>query len=250
MSSSSTPSSKRSRTIMRHKLNTIPIETLNKVKDKQRQQQKEQQYLHSTERLMRQINLYDDFLTMMLVKAPFNKLLAVTRLLIQIINFHDQTGTYQSISYSESLFSDYTPIYVADEEHERYYSFKLYYNMVFEQCVAHWSLQTQEEDPTLYRDKCTHLKMLLRSCFIIAFTHDIRIRRFVMARHKIHFELIKTRPPSAQLSDQFVNECRTLFINPFLSNQGLDIIQMVQSCIDLWINQYMIQFTPPLPLLL
>jgi hypothetical protein len=241
--------SKRKTTIMRHKLNSIPIDTLNRVKDKQRQQQREQQYLYSKERLVRQINLYDDFLTMMLIKASFYKLLVVTRILIQLINYHDVVdechvpSLHQHISYTESLFSDYTPIHVVEGDSERYYSFKLYYNMILEQCITHWQSRSEEE---LYHEKSKHMKMLLRSCFIIALAYDVRVRRFVMAITEVHLVNIKTRPPPTLLCTQFMDECRNSFIRPFLSNE-IDIIQMVQSCIDLWINEYVIQFAPPLP---
>ncbi len=231
---------------MMHKLNSIPTKTLNRVKDKQRQQQIEKHFLHSKQRLAHQINQYDDFLTMMLVNASFNKVVNVTKILIQLVNFHhrqENDPMHQLISYRESIFADYTPIPVIEEDECSFHSFRQYYNMVLDECISHLNAYTPNELAS-FNEKSRHLKTLLRSCFIIAFVYDVRIRRFVMARHKIHYEVIKTRPPNVEAVNRFIKECRVSFVDPFLSSQT-DIVQMSQSCVQLWIDQYMLNL--PLP---
>jgi hypothetical protein len=110
-------------------------------------------------------------------------------------------------------------------------------------------------------EQCIHLKQLLRACFMIGFTYDCRIRRFVMSRHKYHYVTFKTRPPDPHTTDGFVQQCRELFIAPFLSIfngddnddncfdkvsavEMNDMDLMIQSCIKLWIREYLLKTTP------
>jgi hypothetical protein len=225
---------------MKHKIDSLPLDVLNKLKDKQRQHEKDRHHLQSKKQIIDRFSQYEDFLSMMFIHASFEKLITISKILIQIINLHEEgkNDIHQQISYCETIFSTYTPIKVIEDGKSFYVSFKMYYNSIVNESVSFITSSSIEKDEN-FNERCNHLKNLLRACFIIGFTCDIRLKRFVMARHKIHYEIMKTKPPNRTKSISFINESKTRFVKPFLSQQD-DIIIMVKSCVELWINQYVI----------
>jgi hypothetical protein len=242
-----TTSTKRQTLNMLHKLNSLPKSTRESLKSEQKQRQLENDHSFTQKRLVYQLDSNDDFLSMILVNVSFHKLLFITKILLQLTNLHLDKGKEMktSLSYSESYFSDYTPIHIfsdggggGDNEGDnqmQIMSFRLYYNMIYDEALK---VRNDEQ-------KHQHLKELMKACFLIAFVYDIRVRRFVMARHMIHYKVMKSKPPNRERALKFIEEIRLSFINPFLSlDPSMDIIKMVTCSMNVWIDKYMSTIKP------
>jgi hypothetical protein len=81
---------------------------------------------------------------------------------------------------------------------------------------------------------------LMKGCFIIGFSHDIRIRRFVMARHYYHYRIMKCVPPNRHKIHHYLANIDHA-IKKTLSCMCLDISEFTNYCIDQWINNYITQ---------
>lgn len=178
-----------------------------------------------------------DFITMILLKWSFDDIVNITKWIIIILNrgsINEKELKYPS-EYEETLFSNHTSIILSEfnEESNSYYekkiSFRLYYNMIYND-----SYDYQQNCAVQNIDLINHKKMLLKLCFLIAFSYDPRITRFVMTRHFMHINIFKTISPNSEKTKIFLKKAR-LHINYFLNNQN-EIDDVVNKCIELWIN--------------
>jgi hypothetical protein len=228
-----TPTTKREILSMLHKVNSMTIPERELLKTQQKEKQLQNDHSYTQKRLVQQMDSNDDFLSMTLVNASFRKLLFITRIVLQLIN-----RQCDALSYNETIFSDYTPIYIVEETETVVMSFRMYYNMIYDE-----ALQTRYT--VIAANKEYHLKKLLKACFIIAFVYDIRITRFVMARHMVHYKDLLSKPPNLERATSFIEEIRLSFVDPFLSNDpSTDIIQMVTNATNTWIDKYMSNIKP------
>lgn len=184
----------------------------------------------------------DDFVSKMLIKWPFHELLETSKLLLILINrrlsptavpttipppLHALLCYKYPCEYVETLFGEQTMILCDDV----YVSFRHYYNMVYREA------KKAASGDALSPEHKTHLVLLLRACFLIALVYDARVRRFVFAKHDIHYMHLETHPPSVPKTREFIGHIRTS-IDAFLG-ETMPIDTMVECAITMWCEKYM-----------
>ena len=187
-----------------------------------------------------------DFITTMLVRLTFPDIIRYTKLLLIILNrtsfppknttttTKDNHGLYinHHCEYYDSAFADYAMLdYFGDNDIMRV-SFRDYYNMIYKNAQQY--SQRKQEDQT--REGRVLLAIKLKACFIIALTHDIRIKKFVFNRHDIHFHYLNTTPTSTKKGLHFIEACK-IVVNRVFHND-ISLIDMYNHCVELWEESY------------
>ena len=173
----------------------------------------------------------EDLVSMILVKWHLVELLKVSRLML-IILCHDR------YSESEQVFANHTPIRVDDEMGTHFMSFLAYYKMIYQDaCLVQREGGGTSSSSSVYRK--THVIRLLRACFLMAFMHDPRIERFVMAHHTIHAEYLQTRAPDPSRVLSFFVAARDV-VAAFLFREEIQICEMLEETTRLWVELGMI----------
>lgn len=189
----------------------------------------------------------DDFISRLLVKWPFGQLLEYSKLLVLLLNRRSITPNEKDMilpppkvstlvyfkypsEYYDTIFSTYTRL-IRDE---RSLSFYAYYTEIYKEAAEHASHPMAiKQLPSVTR----HHAAMLKACFMVALTYDARIRRFVFTRHDIHYNYMKTHPPSVAKTSQFIEEMQP-FVNRFIE-YTLGGEELAIHAIDLWRTQYM-----------
>lgn len=197
-----------------------------------------------------------DFITTMLVRLTFLDIIRYTKLLLIIINRTRFEPTSPNIltttttttnatennnirlyikhhcEYYDSAFSEYAMLDYLGESDVMRLSFRDYYNLMYKN-AKQYSMRKSDNQT---REGRISLAIKLKACFIIALTHDIRIKRFVFARHDIHFHYLNTTPTSTKKGLQFIEECK-IVVNRVFHND-LSLIDMYHHCVELWEESY------------
>jgi hypothetical protein len=86
-----------------------------------------------------------------------------------------------------------------------------------------------------------HLLLLLRGFLIVLLCYDVRVRRFVMGRHDVHYKHLSTCPPCSRKTTHFIAACRP-WVDRFLRvPEEFSLQALAQHAIALWIDQYMLE---------
>ena len=242
-------STSRTKKSERRKVQSLPSGQVKEVRQKQqanREKQRNRWRQNQRQRSLWGKNEYsdDDFVSRLLVKWPFGQLLEYSKLLILLMNRRSIAPSntplspnasalvhfkYQS-EYYDTLFSTYTRL----EREERSLSFQAYYTEIYKEAVEHASHAVAVRHlPSVTKHHCA----MLKACFMVALTYDARIRRFVFTRHDIHYNYMKTHPPSVMKTSQFISEMQP-FVNRFIECT-LGGEELATHAIDLWRSQYM-----------
>ncbi len=168
----------------------------------------------------------EDFLTQCLVRWSLVDLLDITALLLEVIAHRDPNN------HEDTLFADNTTIWVSEGDTR---SFADYYRLVFdsanETIGATTGLATEH-----------HHSNLLRACFVIAFVHEPRVRRFVMARDSIHTHYMQPQPPTPDTATRYIADVVPI-VDDFLFAGRISILEMVEMCYTHWLSHYMLHTT-------
>jgi hypothetical protein len=229
-----------------------------------------QQHQQQQKKRKKKKEIYD-FISIILIYGTIDDILKLTKYLIKILNYDDKQQFKYPYEYEEALFSNHQPIVIEHNSYLNYIneiSFKLYYNDIYNDALnfnnerlklnnkneisinkasSSFNINNEEEDDEKKEDDdddeylLYQKKTLLRLCFLIAFIKDVRINRFVMAYHSIHSNL-KTKAPLRDKTIRFI-EKSTYYIDYFLKNQTKindfsDISDIIDNCINLWFNYY------------
>lgn len=217
---------------------------------KRHQQQQQQNKRRKGGNLQKQ-RPREDFITMYLVSCSLYDLIKATTLFITLLDHIDD-----DTEYTDSSFSNTTPIHIIQNGIECEMSFKCYYNMIYESAMEKYKEQQlksikknivneedmiekeQEHVDSVVYNK-DHVMNLLRACFLIAFFYDERIKRFVMSNHSIHSEYLFTKPPDIEKIKIYIQEAG-IVIDSYLFHKEIDILQMSEQCISMWIRTSML----------
>lgn len=190
-----------------------------------------------------------DFITTMLVRLTFLDIIRYTKLLLIIINrtgFPSSSSSSPTTSdkkdrrlhinhhceYYDSAFSDYAMLDYLGESEIMRLPFRDYYNLMYKN-AKEYSLRKQEDQT---REGRILLATKLKACFIIALTHDIRIKTFVFRRHDIHFHYLNTTPTCTKKGIRFIDDCKTVVNRVF--HNDLSLVDMYHHCVELWEERY------------
>lgn len=185
-----------------------------------------------------------DFITNMLARLTFLDIIRYTKLLLIIINRTEFTPNMKTqkidrkpyirhhCEYYDSAFADYAMLDYTGENEIMRLSFRDYYNMMYRN-AKQYSLRNLEDQT---REGRVSLAIKLKACFIIALTHDIRIKKFVFRRHDIHFHYLNTTPTCSKKGIRFINDCKTVVNRVF--HNDLSLVDMYNHCIELWEERY------------
>ena len=207
-----------------------------------------------------------DMISLFLIRWRLDELLKYSRFFMAIMN-RDDAASYSS-EYSETLSIDHLviafndndtseeyydepdycddnnganveemekdetgTIIVVEKEPVRYiYSFRHYFQLVYNTALFHSEKEMSDQEKRL------DLMLHLRGCFLIALLYDIRIRRFVLSRHSIHYNYMHSRPPDTPLTLDFLSRIEPM-IGAFLKEMTTLAI-VTEDCINLWIHEY------------
>lgn len=239
----------------RRKLHSLPSKEAKEVREKQqanlelsrgRGRQKERQ------RGLWGKNEYsdDDFVSRLFVKWPFPQLLEYSKLLILILHRRsmcvDGSSSPPTSStslnalihyrypseYYDTLFATYTRLWRG----ERVLSFSAYYTEIYKEALEHSGHLKKSVGVNMSQLTRYHCAML-KACFMVALTYEPRIRRFVFTRHDIHYDYMKTHPPSVAKTSEFIAEMQP-FVNRFIES-SLGGEALAKYATDSWLSHYM-----------
>jgi hypothetical protein len=163
-----------------------------------------------------------DLLTMVLVRWQFARLLHFTRLVVAVM---DECG-----DFGESLFSETTEI---ESRHQGGSSFHRYYTDVMG-CASSTPYPSASEE----RRRRHYYTGLLRGCFLIAFLHDPRVRRFTMAHHSIFKATgLPCTPTNRAKANAYLAAIHPT-VEDFLQ-RTLSLHLMSDTCVGVWREDYM-----------
>jgi len=187
----------------------------------------------------------DDFVSSMLIKWPFAQLLQYSELLVLLINRRTLAPPLNLLppavssliyykypcEYRNTLFASYT--YIRREEAYAP-SFCAYYTEIYKEALEHSThVDALKYCPWLTKHHCA----MLKACFMVALTYDARIRHFVFARHDIHYNHMKTHPPTITRTAPFITAMQPV-VNQFLQAE-IDPKELSTRATDLWLEEYM-----------
>lgn len=193
----------------------------------------------------------DDFISSMLIRWPFAELLQYSELLVLLLNRRILAPPLNVLpepvssliyykypcEYRNTLFASYTFMKKSasfDEACERSLSFCAYYTEIYKEALEHSTHQDAlKYCPWLTRHHCA----MLKACFMVALSYDARVRHFVFTRHDIHYNHMKTHPPTLPKSKQFIAEMQPL-VNQFIESE-IDGATLAKHATDLWLEECM-----------
>ena len=158
--------------------------------------------------------VYDDFITLFLVKWPLERLVSVSgQILLRLMDQEEGEGE----TAGEARFANETPIRVDNVV----LSFRRYFSFIY--TSARESQGSGNEH------------MLLRACFLVALVYDERVRRFVLAQHSWHV-MQQAVAPDAHRAREFI-----LQIEPHLGQMLADpdhsaILDVTRWATDRWLE--------------
>lgn len=165
----------------------------------------------------------DDLVTLVLVKWSFSEILYFFSFLIEIIN---QKG---SIDLEESRFLDETLIRSSGE---RELSLCCFINEIYQNATHfHQEEKNQEVEKEFL--------FMLRGVFLVLFTYDPRVRRFVLTNHRVHRLRLKSKPPGRMKTIHFLERIIPL-VQQFLS-LSLPLQDLCLESRSVWMNDFMLQ---------
>lgn len=157
--------------------------------------------------------VYDDFITLFLIKWPLSRLISVTgSLLLRLLG----EGEEDDDEGEEGRFANETPIHVDGTV----LSFRRYFSFI------HASARDSGGE---------NVHMLLRACFLIALVYDERVRRFVLAQHSWHL-MQQTVAPDAHRAREFIVQIEP-HLGQMLSDPGHNaILEVTRWATDCWLE--------------
>jgi len=234
----------------RRKLHSLPVQQVKEVRQQQQanleisRKQWRQRY-QKRARWGKNDYSDDDFVSSLLVKWPFARLLEYSKMLILLINRRTLAPVNSTLpakvcslvhykypcEYRNTLFASYTMI---QKDEDRYLSFGAYYTEIYKEAMLHAS---HEETLKHWPWKTQYHCAMLRACFLVALTYEPRVRHFVFTRHDIHYDYMTTHPPSINKTRPFIAEIQP-YVNQFIESR-LGATELATRATDLWIAEYM-----------
>jgi hypothetical protein len=159
-----------------------------------------------------------DLISLILVQWPFSELLTWMRLMTTVMN------RKENCKWDEFIFSDSTEIECGGQETM---SFRCYCNEVYR------NASSVSRDAVM--DEKMYYTHAMRGCFLIAFLYDLRVQRFVMTDHFLHFQLLLSQPPARDKANHFMDSVRPM-IDAFL-DKTLSLNDATHQCVACWIDQ-------------
>jgi hypothetical protein len=198
---------------------------------------------------------FDDFLTAFLVKRDRPWLLQCCKLLLAVMQrVHDPTLLRQQqprLCAALRERPDLAPLLCYDYSTEYYEQLYAEYlcvpltrdDPVSEDCTEPW-LCLRQYFTRLYhlcKQQAQHHTRLLRGFLIVLLVYDLRVRRFVLAKHDVHYKYLSTHPPETPKTLHFLAACRP-WVDRFLRTPDqLSLGELGTLCTALWIDQYMLE---------
>jgi hypothetical protein len=204
------------------RLSDVPASHLLRVRKLKKAQRRETINATPTQSLLQRIGGegMDCALTMVLVKWTVTELTQFTRLVVAVMNRR------ADLAFEETRFADQTEV---QADNDRVISFRRFYAEVLEGAMEP---SPPEEAPHVTEERRTHYRTVLRACFVIALVCDVRVRRFVMAHHDVHFLSMLYTAPNREETNNFIDQMQEC-VAAFLARQ-ISLADVASSAVDLW----------------
>ncbi len=186
----------------------------------------------------------DDLVSRLLVKWPFALLVQYSKLIVILLNRRTAKPPHCALpgrvaslvhykypsEYYETLFADYTHVLYGNQR----IPFRSYYTQVYREALATVH-STSDEDLAM---RPFHVARL-RACFVAALAYDMRIRRFVLSNHDIHYEYMGTHAPPLSKTLHFIQALRPSIDHFLTTAVDVEATALANEAFTLWLDHYM-----------